>query len=98
VLFLLTLWAIGITASSRDRIILRSDVGVLAGLTAMSFLLDVKYAVGRIDMYVLPLYLMGATQALSLAGGRAAVPVAGSSPRAPTLHSEPSSGTAGRSL
>ena len=98
VLFLLTLWAIGTTAPSRDRIILRCDVGVLAGLTAMSFLLDVKYAVGRIDMYVLPLYLMGATQALSLAGSRVAVPVAGSSPTAPTLHSEPSSGAAGRSL
>lgn len=65
VLVLAALWAIAIRAPRSERFTKPVDIGVLLGLTAMAMLLDVKYAVGRMVMYALPLYLIGAVQSLA---------------------------------
>lgn len=67
---LAALWWIAIIAPPSERFTKPVDLLVLLGLAAMAFLLDVKYAVGRIVMYTLPLYLIGAVQAFAwLLGG-----------------------------
>ena len=64
-LLLIGLWLVALAVPRQFRIAQVSDVGVVIGLLATAFALDVKYNVGRIVVYSAPIFVIAATHALA---------------------------------
>lgn len=62
---LTALWLVAIRMPRHRRVTQTADLGVLLGMMAIGFAVDVKYNLGRICAFTVPIFVIGAVQALS---------------------------------
>jgi len=65
-IILAALWLVGMSAPTKGRFTSAADIAVPLVLLLVSLALNVNYNAGRITMYALPLFVIGAAQSLAL--------------------------------
>jgi hypothetical protein len=70
-LFIVLLWLVSIVRTEKHSIVYNIDIGAVALLFVFALALDVDYNVGRIVMFSMPLFFLGAIDGIARLGGDA---------------------------